>query len=69
MNDPTLQDGNLDAEHDMFCCGEPRPDGLADDRCKQCGKRCPNATCPACQEANARGVMLPGDHEPPTGGD
>ncbi len=118
MNDLTLQDGNLDAEHDMFCCGEPiwpkgqhpyraefslscgwvivNPEGrestlgyanekqardvaekmtyaywrgaythgatranrdeLSDDRCRQCGKRCPNATCPACQEKNVREV-------------
>ncbi|MFN7022244.1 MAG: hypothetical protein ACK4WH_13080 [Phycisphaerales bacterium] len=117
----TLQDGDLDRERDMFCCGEPiwpkgkypfraefslscgwvivdpdgrestlgyanekqardvaekmtyaywqgayrhgasrsrRDDDLADDRCKQCGKRCPNATCPACQEANARAVNV-----------
>lgn len=40
-------------------------DTLAEDRCKQCGKRCPNATCPACQELNVRA----GDHEPPQGGD
>jgi len=27
---------------------------LSEDRCLQCGKRCPNATCPACQEKNVR---------------
>jgi hypothetical protein len=27
-----------------------------EDRCKQCGKRCPIATCPGCQEQNASSV-------------
>lgn len=39
------------------------PDGLADDRCKQCGKRCPNATCPACQEQNVRRMNIPSTSE------
>ena len=41
---------------------DDEPDGFGEDRCKQCGKRSPIGTCPACQQENFRNA-----NEPPAG--
>ncbi len=43
-----------DVKNTVELHGQPAEGGCdGEDRCKQCGRRCPNSTCPSCQQQNA----------------